>query len=437
MDKQSVNAAGEPAEEVNLNLLDPEVQACPWEAYKVMRDQGPIYQDPHTGYFIVTQYETLRKILKDDETFLGALPGHEDSAISGGYAWGDRLQKELEEKGWPYGRVLFAMNGTSHSEVRSVFEHALRPKRIKEMDGVAFEIANELVDRFVNDGRCDWTEQFAVPLPLYVIGKQAGLDDGHLPKILEWTDAYIQLFGQMCDEEQSFANVRKLIEAQHFFQPMIERFREEPGEGLLSDIVNAYMPSVGRKLNDNEVHTHIMGELFVGGAETTRNALSSGMEILITRPDVWDKLKDNPDHYLKNFIEEVLRTNSPVQGLPTYAQKDTEVEGVKIPKGATVVVRFGCANRDERRFETNPDEFDLERRKAGAHLAFGSGPHHCLGAPLARRELYWGFKTAIERFDSVQFAEGKNDFAYHPNFVFRGLKALHIEFTPNPQHSAQ
>ncbi len=416
-------------DDVNLNLFDPEVQACPWHAYKAMRDQGPVYQDPHSGFFIVTRYDDLFKFVKDDENFLATPPDTDDSSVSAGYAWGDKLQKEFEEKGWPYGKSLQALSGKLHREVRSVFDHALRPTRIKEMDTVAFDIATELVDGFIDDGHCDWTNQFAVPLPLYVIGRQAGVDDEHLPRILEWTDAFIALFGRMCDEEQSIANVRKLIEAQHFFQPMVERFREEPGEGLISDIANMEVPALGRKLNDNEIHTHIMPELFVGGAETTRNALSSGMEILIKRPDVWDKLKTDPDRYMKSFVEEVLRSNSPAQGLYKFAQNDTEIAGVKIPKGATVIPRYGCANHDERHFE-NPEEFDLERKNAGSHLAFGSGPHHCLGAPLARRELYWGFKTAIERFDSVRFADGKNDFAYHPNFALRGLKELHIEFTP-------
>ena len=417
--------------EVNLDLFDPEVQACPWEAYKMMRDQGPVYQDPKSGFFVVTRYKELREMVLDDESFLVRDPDATDSGTlwKSAYPWGEKIESAFRERGWLGGASLQGMNGTMHREVRSVFDHALRPKRIREMDAVAFDVATRLIDAFIDEGRCDWLEQFAVPLPLYVIGIQAGVDDEHLPDILEWTDAFIALFGRMCDEEESMQCVDKLIEAQHFFQPMIEQYRQNPGEGLVSDLVNLDVPCLGRKLNDNELHTHIMGELFVGGAETTRNALASGMEILIRRPDVWEKLKDDPDKYMKQFVEEVLRTNSPAQGLYKTAQKDTEIAGVKIPKGATVIPRYGCANHDERHFD-DPEEFDLERKNAGTHVAFGAGPHHCLGANLARRELYWGFKTAVERFDGVQFAEGKNDFAYHPNFALRGLKELHIEFTP-------
>lgn len=422
------------ATEVNLDLSDPEVLASPWDAYRVMREQGSVYYDEKLDYYIITRYEDLRRVVLDDETFLASPPDGQKAHPYMHFPWGDKLAKMIEERGWPSpepggANSLQSINGELHRQVRSVFDQALRSSQIKKMDPVARELASRLVDDFIDDGHCDWVAQFAVPLPLYVIGRQAGVPDDYLPRILEWTDAFIELFGQTGDEEQSIRNVEKVIESQHFFQPIIERLREQPEEGLLSDIVNLYIPMLGRQMDDRELHGHILGELFVGGAETTRNALSSGMEILITRPDVWSTLKSEPDRYMKPFVEEVLRTNSPAQGLFKFAQKDTEVGGVKIPKGARVMPRYGSANHDERHFE-DPEKFDLHRKNAGTHLAFGAGAHHCLGAPLARRELLWGFTTAVERLDSVRFAEGKNDFAYHPNLAIRGLKELHIEFTP-------
>jgi cytochrome P450 len=172
-----------------------------------------------------------------------------------------------------------------------------------------------------------------------------------------------------------------------------------------------------------------MADTFVGGSETTTNALSAGMRILIERNDIWEKLKSDQDKYLKVFIEEVLRLESPVQSLMRNAAKDVELNGVKIPKGSVINVRYAAANRDSDIFE-DPEEVNLDRKKAGAHMAFGSGIHHCLGAPLARRELYWGFKAALDLFDEVKFSEDKNDFAYHPHYLLRSLKELHIEFTP-------
>jgi len=122
-----------------------------------------------------------------------------------------------------------------------------------------------------------------------------------------------------------------------------------------------------------------------------------------------------------------LRLESPVQSLMRATAKDVELSGVTIPAGSLINIRLAAANRDERRFD-NPDALDLDRPRAGGHMAFGSGKHHCLGAPLARRELHWSFKALVDRIDAMWFAEGKNDFSYHPHYLLRAMKSLHIEF---------
>ena len=130
---------------------------------------------------------------------------------------------------------------------------------------------------------------------------------------------------------------------------------------------------------------------------------------------------------MKTFIEEVLRLESPVQGQYRFVKSDTDVGGVKLSKGSTLIIRFGAGNRDERQFE-QPDKLDLDRPRAAAHLAFGMGNHHCLGAALARRELYWGFKALTDKVSDLKFASNQSDFEYHPHYVFRALKSLNIEF---------
>jgi cytochrome P450 len=127
------------------------------------------------------------------------------------------------------------------------------------------------------------------------------------------------------------------------------------------------------------------------------------------------------------FVEEVVRLEGPVQGLLREVAVDTELHGVTMPAGSVVNLRFAAANRDEREFE-RASELDLERPRPKGHLAYGFGGHYCLGAPLARRELYWGFKVLTERIDELWFLEGKNDFRYQPNYFLRALLQLHIGF---------
>jgi len=198
---------------------------------------------------------------------------------------------------------------------------------------------------------------------------------------------------------------------------------------LLSDLVNQEVPGWGRTLTDNELHAEMMQDTFVGGSETTTNAMAAGIMLLAEDRPTWEKLRDDPERYLKTFCDEVVRLETPTQGMMRTAKNDVVIHGVKIPKGAQVDLRYASGNRDPEQFE-NPDRIDLERKNAGSHLGFSTGTHYCLGAPLARRELYWGFKAFIDRIEDFRLAPGRNDLRHVPNYALRILKALHIEFEP-------
>ena len=418
--------------EEEIDLTNVEIQQCPYGAYKKLREEAPVYQDPKTGFFIITRYEDVRNVLRDTENFknsLGAAGQKADANINS-----DHVKKGIQlfkDKGWVPAPTLAGRDDPNHKEMRSIFDQAFRPNKIKELEPQVESLSYELINKFSSDGYCDWVKQFSVPLPLKIIGIQMGIEDeDDLWKIKNSTDAFFHRIGMMLSEEEELETIEREIEGQHYFQPIFEKLRKCPNETLLSELVNTEIEAWGRTLNDNELHAEMMADTFVGGSETTTNALSAGMKILIERKDIWDKLKQDPDKYLKTFVEEVLRLESPVQSLMRNAAKDIEMNGVKIPKGSVINVRYAAANRDDKFFE-DPDEINLERKKAGSHMAFGSGIHHCLGAPLARRELYWGFKAALDSFSEVRFAEDKNNFEYHPHYLLRSLKELHIEFTLN------
>ena len=398
-----------------VDLTDVEIQQCPYDAYKKLRDNAPVYQDPKTGFFIVTRYEDVRNVLKDTENFkssYGAAGQKAEGNINTEHV--NKGTQLFKEKGWVPAPTLAGRDDPNHKEMRSIFDQAFRPGKIKEL-------------------YCDWVEQFSIPLPLKIIGIQMGIEnEDDLWKIKKSTDAFFHRIGMMLSQEEELETIEREIEGQHYFQPIFEKLRECPNDTLLSELVNTEIEEWGRTLNDNELHAEMMADTFVGGSETTTNALSAGIKLLIEKKDIWGMLKENSDKYLKVFVEEVLRLESPVQSLMRNTHKDVELNGVKIPAGSIINVRYAAANRDENYFE-KPEEINLERKKAGSHMAFGSGIHHCLGAPLARRELYWGFKAALDSFEDMWFAEGKNNFKYHPHYLLRSLKELHIEFTPNPK----
>lgn len=410
----------------DFDFTDPDVQDCPYEGYRALRDQAPVYRDPRTGQYVITRFEDLRQVLLDTENF-----GNGGRRAADAASLSERQKRMLavyeEKRGWLPEATLAARDDPNHRQMRAMFDKAFRPGKIKQLDPFVESTANRLFDAFIGDGHCDWVQQFAVPLPLIVIGHQMGVKEEDIWFIKRATDAWVRRFGQMLSEEEERACIEAEIEAQHYFKKVFDRLREQPDDTLLSDLVNTEIPEWGRTLTDGELQAEMMSDTFVGGSETSTNAIAEGVKILIEQPEVWARLKSDPDTYLRTFVEEVLRLESPVQMLGRVALNDVEMHGVTIPKGASIGTRYAAANRDERRFE-RPDEVDLERRNPMAHLTFGAGVHYCLGAPLARRELYYGFRTLAERIDEMRFAPGKNDFRHHPHLFLRALKELHIEF---------
>ncbi len=412
----------------DINFLDVQLQNCPYHAYEKLRNEAPVWRDPLTGFFVVTRFDDVRDLLLEPAKFPNGAQGGQGSGREALNADRARRMRELyETKGWLPAPTLAGRDDPNHKQMRAMFNEAFRPKRINAMDPFVESTAYKLIDAFVADGKCDWVKQYAVPLPLIIIGHQMGVPESDIWRIKAWTDAWVQRLGMMQTEEEERWSVEMEIEAQHYFQAIFEKLRKTPDDTLVSEMVNRVIPEWGRPLNDNELHAEMMADTFVGGSETSTNAISAGVMLLIQNPDVWAKLKSNPDEYLRTFVEEVLRLEGPVQGLFRNAAADIELHGVLIPKGSLINVRYAAANRDEREFDC-PEKLDLDRDKPGRHLAFGSGIHHCLGAPLARRELYWAFKALVDRVDEMWFAPGLNDFTVAPNFALRALKELHIEF---------
>ncbi|MFL0670059.1 MAG: cytochrome P450 [Erythrobacter sp.] len=412
-----------------INLFDPALQQCPYEAYKTLRDEAPVYNIPGTPIWVISRYDHVREVLLDPQRFPSTAKNELMRVTPTDLERGRKVAERFREKGWVPSATLAGRDDPNHKQMRAMFNEAFKPSRIKDIDPLVERLAYDLIDDFIDKGECEWVRQFCVPLPLFIIGEQMGARREDMWMIKGWTDAFFHRISMMLPEDRHLEMVDREIEAQHYFQPLFEQLREQPDGSLLSVLVNTVIEGWGRPLNDEELHAEMMADTFVGGSETTTNALAAGMKLLIENKDVWRQLKSDPDKYMRTFVEEVVRLESPVQSLMRFTHEDVELDGVTIPAGAVVNVRYGAANRDERFFEC-PEKLDLDRPKAGAHMGFGSGVHHCLGAPLARRELIWGFTAVVDRFEDMHFAPGKNDFSYHPHFLLRSLKELHITFEP-------
>jgi cytochrome P450 len=432
----------EPRAPEDVSFFDEGVRACPYPAYDVLRELAPVWRDPVTGFYVLTRYADIRDALLDAKRFTNQ-PGSTSDATGAAVRpdEDDEKARELieameadekvrtlfEEKGWVTGPTVNGLDAPEHMERRRLFEHAFRPAAIAQYDPYIDALAHRLIDDFIDDGECDFVSRYAVPLPLYVIGKVIGAPEEDMPQIQVWTDAWIERMGLMQTTDEKLWSAGKEIEAQHYNQAHFDRVREHPDNSLLSAFVNTPIPEWGRPLDDHELHSEIMTNFWVGGSETVRNAISAGLMLLIENPHVWRALSEDVEGVMPAFLEEVLRLESPSQGLLRAAAVDIELHGVTIPAGSVINVRFGAGNRDPRRFEC-PAEMRLDRDKARSHLAFGVGAHHCLGAPLARREMHFAFKALVERFDEFWFLDDKPEFTYQQNYFLRALQELRVGF---------
>ena len=229
----------------------------------------------------------------------------------------------------------------------------------------------------------------------------------------------------MISREREIECANLVVEMQRYFSELISLRKENPSNDLLSIIANA-KDDKNEDLKMDEMLSIITIDLLASGNETTTAAISSGLLMLIDSPETFQKLKSDYQ-LIPNFVEEILRLESPAQGMFREVQKDTNLGGIDLKAGDILSLRFGSANRDEKRF-SHPENIILDRKPSGGHLAFGVGRHYCIGAPLARQELISSFKVLIKKFSDFELIGIDKPIKYTPSFFGRNPEKINIKF---------
>jgi len=404
----------------DFNPIAPETAENPYPFYRAMREQEPVYQVPGVGFFIVSRYDDILHILSNPQIFSSNQPpGLQTSRASAEV-------KEIRAKGWPPVDTLLTNDPPAHTRFRALVNKAFSARRVATMEPAIRKIANDLVDRFIADGRVELVNQFAVGLPLTVIADSLGVPRADMDKFKRWSDDSVAPIGGTISRERQIECAHSRLEFQHYFAARVEERRLDPRDDILTDLVNARLEGV-EPLSMAEM-LNILEQLLVAGNETTTNLISSAMMLLLQDPSRIAALV--ADHSLiPNFVEEALRIESPVQGLFRTATVDTEIGGVRIPARGRIVLMYASGNRDDAQFP-DAERVDISRENARTHLAFGQGEHFCIGAALARLETKVALETLLGRLRNIRFAPAGNDFTHMPSFILRGLKQLQLEFDP-------
>jgi cytochrome P450 len=411
----------------DFDFFAPEVIESPFEFYRVLREQAPVYLLPGTNIYMLSQLADIRQAAKDTATFssdfMHVLKGPEPSPEAA----------EIYHSGIEPVNTLLTLDPPKHKVYRSLINKVFSARRVEKMHDYIEQIADELIDSFIDRGECEFVEAFATALPVYVIADQLGVPRSDLTKIKAWSDAFASRLGGMASKEEEVENARLIVDYQQYMTKVVEDRRKNPRDDMISDLANITIED-GRLMTMGEA-VSMIEQMLVAGNETTTSAIAGGMLLLIQLSDQLQAMLDDPA-IIDNAVEEILRLESPSAGLWRVVTRDTEIHGVQIPKSSLLMLRYAAGNRDEQVF-TDPDQMDVCRRNASDHLAFGQGTHFCPGAMLARKEMQVAFTKLLQRLTNIRLVTDTNDLSHWPNMVLRGLKSLHITFDSRESSTLQ
>src|ERR1700743_445024 len=407
----------------------------PHPYFDYLRSQNPVLRLPHYKVVAVTGWEKANAGYKDPETFsnivaLGGpfspLPFEVDT---------DDLRAKIDEhrNQFPMNEHMVTMDPPDHTRARSILSRLLTPSRLKENEEFMWQLADRQLDEFLGNGECEFISEYSKPFAALVIADLLGVpeEDHKQFRTVLGADRPGARVGALDHESVGINPLEWLDDT---FCSYIEDRRSSPRDDVLTSLATAKYPD-GSTPDVIEV-SRSATFLFAAGQETTAKLLSAALQSLGDRPEVQQKLREDRS-LIPGFIEESLRTESPVKSDSRLALRATTVGGVEIPVGAIVMVLPGAANRDPRPVE-NPHEFQRDSKNVREHMAFARGVHSCPGAPLARVEGRVSLERILDRMSDVAISETQHGpaderrYTFEPTHILSGLSELHLTFTARP-----
>ena len=405
------------------NLMDPAVQQCPYDFYRATREHAPVYRMPANGFHLVTSFDLCREVIRQPDLFQS---GVSPMALREGGVPQDIVDIYVNE-GWIPLASCSTSDPPQHTRVRAFLEPLFTARRVREITPLIDRTVSQLLDGLADRREIEFVQDFSHPLPMIVIAELIGVPTTDLARFKAWSDAIVEPFSMMVSHERELECARLVVEMQHYFADLLAQRRAAPRDDLLTALVRAADdPELQYTLQ--EQLTIITIDLLASGNETTTAAITSGLLLLIRDPVALAQVRADRG-LLHNLAEEILRLESPAQGMFRRVTEDTVLGGVQLRAGELLSLRFGAANRDESQFP-KAERIDLHRNQPGKHLALGIGRHHCIGAQLARQELISAFGGLLDRYESFALTPGKPEPSYTPSFFGRNIRELHVTLRP-------
>jgi cholest-4-en-3-one 26-monooxygenase len=400
----------------DIDLLDRDIftKGVPHEWFTFLRREAPVYKHPEPGgpgFWVVTKYDDVVAVGRDAATYSS------DQKRGGvvGLEGGPETYTEFQGGA----NLMLTMDAPEHTRYRKLVNRGFTPRQMRMLEPHVRELTNRIIDEVIERGECDFVVDVAAELPLQVIAEMIGvpMEDRH--KLFEWSNRMVGSEDPeyiVAESEVQAAQVEMFMYANELAR---ER-RENPRDDIVTALLNAEID--GDQLSEMDFNMFFL-LLAVAGNETTRNSISHGFRALCENPDQYALLVDDPS-LAASATEEIVRWASPVMYFRRNVTRDTELRGQQLKEGDKVSIWYISANRDEDVFD-DPFTFDI-RRDPNAHVGFGGGgPHHCLGANLARMEIRVLLEEWARRVPTLEAAGDAEPL--RSNFI-AGIKHMPVRF---------
>jgi len=395
---------------------EPFEQDDPFPSYAALRAEEPVMFDQRIGYWVVSRYDDIKAVFEDWETFSS------ENAQAPVRERGPQARQIMEEGGFTAYSGLSARVPPEHTRIRKVAAKAFTPRRFKVLEPRIRANVVRLVETMLArpERRGDLLRDLAYDVPTITILTLIGADVDMIDTYKRWSDSRAAMtWGDLTDQEQ-LPHARNLVEYWAECRRLVTEAHRTAPDSLVGDMIR--MQAEGDPISDHEIASLCYSLLFAGH-ETTTTLISNALRVLLSHPEQWQALVDDPAR-IPAAIDEVLRYSPSIVGWRRRALRDTEIGGVAVPKGADILLLMGSANRDTSRFEDG-ETFDIDRPNAREHLSFGYGIHYCLGNMLAKLQAKIALEEVARLAPALRLADGA-DIRFGRNLSFRAPAAVPV-----------
>lgn len=388
--------------------------ADPYPTLAALRESEPVFFAPSIGSWVVTRFDTVKAILRDNKRFSARIASDPLTPLC------PHARGIIADAGFNVPPLLVNNDPPTHAHYRDFFGAPLTRERLQALRPFIEQTVDQYLDRLQAGAQpADLVAGLTWDVPALALFRLLGIPAEDVARVKEWASSRVVLtWGRPTDEEQVRLS-QGAVDYYRYAHALVARKLREPGDDYLSELIRL------RAGDDAQATLHEIGavcfNLLFAGHETTSSAAANLFKAVLPRRDLWEALVRGAQP-IGPVIEEALRIDPPVQSWRRLATEEVELDGVRIPAGGRILMMFAAANHDPAQFP-EPDHFTPGRRNAMQQVAFGTGAHFCLGAPLARLELEVMLQRVIARLPGLRLVEGQQC-PYTPNTSFRALRRL-------------